>query len=170
VPGSSGQNTFRSYKDAGPGDLMVIQKRLWAIARFALFAFGLVQGPRLAAELSAPSTSAPSWRFAIELIAIVAIGVVCVVGLQAGRRSSTQIWIRPSLFENPFGPGRWVCLFDFSSYYMLAAGIGGSVFGLRAIPKTWAWEIPFAIGMGLWLGARICLLAFRSQFCDTTHR
>jgi hypothetical protein len=169
VPGSSGQNTSRLYNDTGPGDAVVIPKWLWATFRFALIVFGLVQGPRLATELSAPSTRVPSWGFAIEMIAIVAVGVVFVVGLQAGRRSSTQPWIRPSWFENPFGPGRWVCLFDFASYYMVAAGIGGAVFELRAIPKTWAWEIPFAIGIGLWLGARICLLAFRPQFCRTTH-
>jgi hypothetical protein len=98
------------------------------------------------------------------MIAIVAAGVVFVVGLQAARHPPTGEWPRPSWFEKPFGRDRWVSLFEATSYYFLAAGTSCAVMELRETPRTWAWEIPIAIGVGLLLGGRVCLLVFRRHF------
>jgi hypothetical protein len=143
---------------------MTRQNWLWPLIRLCWIVVGLAQGPWLAAELDAQNIHDPSWTFAAEMIAIVAAGVVFVVGLQAGRRSPAAEWPRPSWFESPFGRDRWVPLFDASAYYVLATGISCAIFELRGVPKTWAWEIPISTGLGLLIGARACLFVFRRHF------
>jgi hypothetical protein len=139
------------------------------VVHLCLIAVGLIQGPQLVASLDTHEIREPSWKFAIEMIAIVAAGVVFVVGFQAARRAPAADWPRPSWFENPFGRDRWVPLFEATSYYMLAAGMSSAVLELRGTPRTWAWEIPAAIAAGLLLGARVCLLVFRQHFRQPTQ-
>lgn len=139
---------------------------IWLAVRASWIVVGLIQGPWLPGELDAQHIQDPSWTFAVEMVGIVAAGIVFVVGFQAGRGTSMAKWPRPSWIENPFGLDRPVSLFEASSYYVVAVGVSSAVFELRAVPRTWAWELPVAIGVGLWLGAKVCLAAFRGRFAD----
>lgn len=143
---------------------MLTKKWLWLTVRLMLIVVGLIQGPWLRDSLDAHNIREASWTFAIELTAIVIGGVIFVVGLQAFRHVPGREWPRPSWFDNPFGRDRWVPLFDAISYYMLAAGLSCAAFELREMPRTWAFEIPISIGVGLWVGSRACLVLFRQHF------
>jgi hypothetical protein len=138
---------------------LLARKWLWPAVRLIWIVVGLIQGPLLLGSLDAQNIREPSWTFVIEMIAIVIAGVVFVVGLQGGRHAPGTEW-PPSWFENPFGRDRWMPLFDATSYYVLAAGISCAALELRETPRTWAWEIPIAIGVGLLLGSRGCLVVF----------
>ena len=136
---------------------------LWLSFRIAWIIVGLFQGPYSVSQLSSDDFRVPSWVFPIKMIGIISVAVVVLVGIQASKTTEEK-WPRPSWFENPFGLDRFVSLFEAASYYMLAGGIGAAVVELRSVPPTWAWEILASIGVGLFLGARVCLLVFRRHF------
>jgi hypothetical protein len=140
------------------------RKWLWLSFRIAWIILGLIQGPHFVAALDGDRILRPSWVFAIEMVGFISIGVVAVVGIQAGKRATTAKWPRPSWFENPFGFDRPVSIFEAGAYYVLAGGISSAVVELRSTPQTWGWEILAAAGVGLWLGAKICLCAYRKCF------
>ena len=140
---------------------------LWLSFRIAWIILGLIQGPYFVAALDADRIRRPSWAFAIEMIGIISIGVIALVGIQAGKRATTAKWPRPSWFENPFGLDRPVSIFEAGAYYVLAAGISSAVVELRSTPRTWAWEILVSSGIGLWLGVQICLIAYRKCFATS---
>jgi hypothetical protein len=141
---------------------------LWLSFRIVWIIVGLFQGPHFVAQLGAERAQQPSWGFAIKMIGIISIAVVVLIGIQASKTTEGK-WPRPSWFENPFGLDRFVSLFEAGSYYMLAGGIGAAFVELRSVPPTWAWEILASIGVGLWLGARACLVVYRNRF-ETSPR
>lgn len=145
---------------------MTARNWFWLTVRASWIVVGLIQGPWLPAQLDGALIQQPSWSFAVEMVGIVVVGIVVLVGFQVGRCASLAKWPRPSWFENPFGLDRRVSLFEASSYYVLAVGVSSAVFELRAVPRTWAWELPVAIGVGLWLGCRLCLVVFRTKFAE----
>ena len=102
----------------------------------------------------------PSWSFPIKMIAIISVAIIFLIGVQDAHKGAETKWPKPTWFENPFGIDRPVSMFDAGSYYMLAAGLSGAVLELRATPRTWAWELPLSIGIGLWLGAKCCTMLF----------
>jgi hypothetical protein len=143
---------------------MTKRKWLWLSFRIAWIIIGLIQGPHFVAEIGGARPQQPSWIFAIKMIGIISIAVVVLIGIQAGKFGTAAKWPRPSWVENPFGLDRPVSVFEAGSYYFLAAGVGLAIVELRSTPPTWAWELLASIGVGLWLGAQICLVAYRRCF------
>jgi hypothetical protein len=125
---------------------------------------GLAQAPTLLNSLG-PEFNRPSWTFPFEMIPLCAVGLLFVLGMQARRaRLSEQKWQRPSWLQNPFNYRQPVLFFDAMSYYMLAAGLGCALLGLSRAPASWAWELIFSIGAGLWIGVRLCLYSLAASF------
>lgn len=143
---------------------------LWLIVRVCWIFVGLLQSGWFLGALSG-DFSRPSWSFAFEMSAVVAIGLVFIIGLQ-GRRffgSSEDTWLRPSWFANPFDYRQPVIFFDAASYYALALAVGCAVIGLSRSPANWAWELPFSIRCGFWIGVRLCLITFPGSFKSGEH-
>jgi hypothetical protein len=143
---------------------MTIRNWLWLSFRIAWIIVGLIQGPHFVAELGAERAQQPSWIFAIKMIGIISIAIVVLIGIQAGRGATTEKWPRPSWFENPFGLDRPVSTFEAGAYYVFAAGVSAAYVELHSTPRTWDWEILISAGAGLWLGAQVCLIAYRRCF------
>ena len=111
-----------------------------------------------------PAMAAEPWSFALEITAIVVIGLVVLIGIQASR--GKRRWLEPSWFQNPFIYNQPLFVFDAGSYYILAVAVGGAVLGMSRTPRNWAWELFLSMGAGLWIGTRLCVIAFRGRFQD----
>lgn len=136
----------------------------WLLVRVIWILVGVVQGPWLVNALDPKQFPDPSWSFPLILIAIISVAIIFLVGVQDARQGAETRWPRPRWIENPFGIDRPVSVFDAGSYYMLAAGLSGAALELRATPRTWAWELPMSLGVGLWLGAKCCTMLFPERF------
>jgi hypothetical protein len=106
----------------------------------------------------------PSWSFALKFSAIIVVAMVFIVGIQASREKNKGRWPRLSWMENPFGLDRPLSGFDAISYYFLASGVSCAMFEFRSAPRTWAWEFPAVVGVGIWIGVRVCVKLFNSAF------
>lgn len=126
--------------------------RIWLLVRLGLMAVGLLQSSWTLASLSDNDFSHPSWSFAFEMTASIAIGLVAVIGLQAFR--DKHKWLKPSWFQNPFSFTQPILLFDAASCYVLAIAVGCAVLGMARVPRNWAWQLLLSIGAGLWIGTR----------------
>lgn len=132
----------------------------WVVTRVGLILAGLIQSPSLLTSMGT-EFSQSSWTFPLKMIPLCAGGLFFVIGLQARRvRLSEDKWQRPSWFQNPFSYRQPLQLFDASSYYCLAAAVGCAVLGLSRSPKSWAWEMFFSMGVGFWIGVRLCVRIF----------
>lgn len=144
--------------------IVTMRNWLWLSFRIAWIAVGLFQGPHFVAQLGVERAQQPSWSFAIKMICIVSIAIVVLIGIQASKGDTTEKWPRPSWFENPFGLDRPVSIFEAGAYYVFAAGLSAAFVELRSTPRTWAWEILVSAGIGLWVGAQVCMVAYRRCF------
>jgi hypothetical protein len=136
---------------------------LWLSFRIAWMIIGLFQGPYFVSELGSDDFLKASWVFPFKMIGVVSIGLVAIIGIQASRTMERQ-WPRPSWFGNPFGLDRPLSIFEAGAFYLFAVGISSAFVGFRSTPRTWAWELPVSIGVGLWLGTQVCLLAYSKCF------
>jgi hypothetical protein len=98
----------------------------------------------------------------MALICVAAL--LFLLGIQAKRvRQSEDKWQRPSWFLNPLNYKQPLQFFDAASYYVFALAAGCAFFGLSASPVSWAWELPLSVGLGLWIGVRFSLIAFKES-------
>jgi hypothetical protein len=148
--------------------IMTTRNWLWLSFRIAWIIVGLFQGPHFVSELSSADFLKPSWVFPIKLISVISIGMVAIIGIQASK-TKVKKWPRPSWFENPFGLDRPVSIFEAGAYYVLAGGVSSAFVELRSTPQTWAWELLASAGVGLWLGAQLCLIVYRKCFVTSSR-
>jgi uncharacterized membrane protein (DUF4010 family) len=135
----------------------------WIAVRGALIIAGLVQSKSMVASLGQEFRES-SWSFPLEMTAICAFAILFLIGIQAKRvRQSEEKWQRPSWFRNPFNYRQPLQFFDAISYYAFALAVGCAIFGLSESPISWAWELPFSVGLGLWIGVRLSLIAFKES-------
>jgi uncharacterized membrane protein (DUF4010 family) len=135
----------------------------WSVVRGALIVAGLVQSKSMIASMGQEFRES-SWSFPLVMTAICAFALLFLIGIQAKRvRQSEEKWQRPSWFQNPFNYKQPLQFFDAISYYAFALAAGCAFFGLSTPPISWAWELPFSVGLGLWIGVRLSLIAFRES-------
>jgi uncharacterized membrane protein (DUF4010 family) len=135
----------------------------WSAVRGALIIAGLVQSKSMVESLG-QEFRASSWSFPLEMTAICALAILFLIGIQANRvRQSAEKWQRPSWFRSPFNFKQPLQFFDAISYYAFALAVGCTIFGLSESPISWAWELPFSVGLGLWVGVRLSLIVFRES-------
>lgn len=70
---------------------MTKRKWLWLSFRIAWIIVGLIQGPRLVAEIGGDRPQQPSWIFAIQMIGIISIAVVVLIGIQACKFGTADV-------------------------------------------------------------------------------
>jgi hypothetical protein len=141
-------------------DKMIQNGRLWLVVRICWMLIGFLQAKLFLGSMTDDFSHA-SWSFPFEMSAVLAIGLLFILSFQANRlRTTEEKWLRPSWRQNPFSYKQPLLFFDASAYYMLALASGCAALGLSRAPMNWAWELPFAIGCGLWIGVRLCMIAF----------
>ncbi|MDA8093980.1 MAG: hypothetical protein M0T84_08730 [Betaproteobacteria bacterium] len=142
------------------------KKRGWLFFRIAVLLIAVFQAKSFPGKLGGDFTRA-NWTTFFVLICVVAFGVLFVTSLQRSNPWSPQQWRRPSWFSSPFSFGQPLLIFDFAAYYFLVLGGLSLVLEVTSTPKTWAWELPLSVGIGAWLGVRICISVFREKFQNT---
>lgn len=110
--------------------------------------------------------SKPSWGFLFGMTAICAGAVFLLAVFQSFNKNDQRGWYRPSWFQNPFAFNQPLQTFDSGSYDAMALGVGSLVVGLLSVPANWAWELPMSIGLGVWIGVRLCMVAFRDKIVE----
>lgn len=140
-------------------------KHIWLILRIAVLVAAMFQARSFVSHLNGDFSKA-NWVTFFVLIAVVALGVFFVISLQAANPFAPRQWRRPSWFSNPFVLGQPLVIFDFAAYYFLVLGVVSAILGTAVSPPNWAWEIPLSVGVGAWIGVRLCLAAFRERLGD----
>lgn len=136
---------------------------IWLGARIAMLFLGMWQSSRLFRSMHG-DFSKPSWQFALIMICLVAFGILLVFFIQTINPSSPSRWYKPSWFRNPFNYKQPLQLFDMGAFYFLATGLGCLSLGANDVQFKWLWELPTSIGIGMWLGTRLCVLVYSDRF------
>ena len=111
-----------------------------------------------------PGFDKGSWSFPWLIAGFSLFAVVMLVGMQAINPWSEGRWMRPTLYANPL---RFVA--PLQTFYMgalcaMAAGVGYFVLGIFDAAVRWFWELPLSVGVGAWLGVRLCVWGFPNRF------
>lgn len=139
------------------------KKRGWLLFRIAALIIAASQARSFPRQLGGDFTR-PNWVTLFVLIGFVAFGVVFVTSLQRSNPWSPEQWRRPSWLSSPFSFGQPLLIFHFAAYYLLVLGTSCLVLETISAPRIWAWELPLSIGIGAWLGVRLCIPVFREKF------
>jgi len=139
--------------------------RGWLVLRLAILIAAMLQARSFVTSLDG-DFSAANWATFFVLIAFGAFGVFFVIALQSVNPMAPHLWRRPSWFSSPFDFRQPLLVLDLGAHYFLILGLASMISGLMGSPKNWAWEIPLSVGIGAWIGVRMCLVAFRERFAD----
>jgi hypothetical protein len=123
----------------------------WLAIRVGLLAVAFISSGAFIASVP-DDFSHPSWSFLPKMMALVAGGMVFVLGLQKINPSSTATWDPPRWSSNPFRLADPLAFFDFSAWYLISMGLGCFLLGMLRHPRNWAWELPISAGIGMWIG------------------
>ncbi len=107
--------------------------------------------------------------FVLEIVGIVAAGLIFVLSFSSRSMLSSELWKRPSWYLSPFDRKQPIVFFDFASYCVASYGLGGAVVSTFGPRPNWSWEIPVSAGIGVWLGVRLSLLVFRGRMERANH-
>ena len=135
----------------------------WIVVRVTLLLAGLFQSAYFLRSVHG-DFSKPSWSFPFAMAGLVAIGILFICFIQTVNPRALDKWAKPSWVLNPFNYKQPLQLFDLGGYYFLSIGIGCLVLGLAREPKTWLWEMPLGIAVGVLAGVRLCVLIFSDRF------
>lgn len=140
-------------------------RRNWLIIRIAILIVAMVQAQSFSSSLNGDFSKA-NWTTFFVLIGFVAFGILFVISIQAKNPFAPSHWHRPSWFSNPFAFRQPLVTFDMAAYYFLVLGVVSAIFGVKSNPQSWAWEIPLSVGIGAWIGVRLCLAVFSERLSD----
>jgi len=127
---------------------------IWLIVRIGFCLIGLIQSYFFIAEMPG-DFSQPSWLFFFEMAGFSIFGIIFVHGMWKLNRWVASDWGTPSWLSNPFAVNRPLQLFHAGAWYLIAVGIGCLILGMARTPKTWVWEIPLSLGIGMLVGVQI---------------
>jgi hypothetical protein len=90
--------------------------------------------------------------------------ILFVVGLQAVNPWSASVWRRPSWCLNPFQAKEPLQFFHLGAFHFMAGGVVGLAAALFRGPAGVPLAVSLiAIGCGIWLGVRLCMVVFRRK-------
>jgi hypothetical protein len=95
-----------------------------------------------------------------------AIAMLFVVGLQAFNPRSAILWAKPNWRTNPFSLKQPLQFFHMMDYYFIVSVIAASVVSLLKHVSGLEPLIPIALGTGVLLGVKFCVLLFRWKFLE----
>ena len=135
----------------------------WLLFRVAVLMIAVFQARSWPRSIGG-NFSKPNWVTCFILIGFAAFGILFVAFTQRLNPWSSDKWRRPSWFSSPFAFGQPLLIFDLAAYYFLVLGTASFVLEMISIPRTWAWGLPLSVGIGAWLGVRLCISVFKDKF------
>lgn len=105
-----------------------------------------------------------SWSFPWLIAGFSLFAIVALVGMQAINPWRETQWMRPTLSARPLRFDEPLQTFYVGALCAMAVGVGYFVLGIFDATVRWLWELPFPIGVGMWLGVRLCVWGFPKRF------
>lgn len=139
----------------------------WLLFRVVVLAIAIFQARGWPESVGGNFTRL-NWATFFILIGFTAFGVVFVAFVQRSNPWSPTRWRKPSWFASPFVFGQPVLIFDLAAYYFLVLGVASFAWEMTSTPRVWAWGLPLSVGIGAWLGVRLCRSLLRERFDNGT--
>lgn len=137
----------------------------WFRLNVAIIASCAIAAPlRIILSGAPPGFDKGSWSFPWLIAGISLFAVVMPVGMQSINPWSKERWMRPTLHMNPLRFDEPLQTFYMGALYAMAAGVGYFVLGIFDAAVRWFWELPLSVGVGVWLGVRLCVWGFPNRF------
>ena len=139
----------------------------WKLLRMSLIVFIAVSS--LFAPLE-PQVKPPiGWPVLGAIFIFTPFGLFLVIGMQSVNPLSAKVWRKPDWDINPFNFRDPVQFFYFGAFLMLAQGIVTLCrIAFTKAPFYPESLIPLVMGLGMLLGVRIIMFAFRSKYSENT--
>ena len=133
---------------------MQAKTRVWLIVRIGLVVASAVV-PWIQGVPQDPDYVHPApYYFPLMLAAITVLGISFVLAMN-GLNGKRDAWSRPSWLRCPFRADQPLDFFHFAAWCMISYAAGCFISSLGADSPNWFWEIPLAVGVGMWLGIRL---------------
>lgn len=136
---------------------------VWLLTRIAVVITGA-----LSAQSFVPGPDSQFAGGSISLLLVFfgfgVIAMLFVVGLQAFNSRSAVLWTKPDWRLNPFSLKQPLQFFHMMGFYFIVSGIAASVVTLLRHVSGLEPFIPIALGAGVLLGVKFCILLFRWKF------
>ena len=140
-----------------------IEIDVWLVTRIALVMSGALGATAFLPGPDSPFVGQPI-SFLLVFFGFGVIAMPFVVGLQAFNPRSGILWTKPDWRTNPFSLKQPLQFFHMMGYYFIVSGIAASVATLLRHMSGLEPFIPIALGAGVLLGVKICILLFRWKF------
>lgn len=134
----------------------------WTFIRIALLVIAAVFAPFTLSRVNG-DFSHPSILFFLGMTGFGIFSVIFSIGIQYKNPRMNESWIKPSFSDNPFKNKQPLQVFNISAELFMALGIGGVFWGMFSQPVTYVWEIPLALGIGIWIGVRMCISLYKDK-------
>ena len=136
---------------------------IWLMVRAAVLLLGM-----LGANSFIPDPQSPFAGGSITLLLVFfgfgVIAMVLVVGMQAINPLSTAIWTKPDWHVNPFSLKQPLQFFHLIGFFCIATGVAATMLMLLRHLSGLEPFIPVALGTGMLMGVRCCMVFYRKKF------
>jgi hypothetical protein len=140
-----------------------MERSRWFWVRIALVVAGCFLGFSIT-SLENIDSSNVDWTTCLLLFIFVPLGLLLIIGIQAINPLSAEVWRKPSWDINPFIFKEPLQFFHLGAYHFMAGGTIGCIMlfyrGKQAAPLAISL---LSIGVGLWLGVKLCIFTFRKK-------
>jgi hypothetical protein len=92
------------------------------------------------------------------------IAMILVIGLQAINPRSAPVWTEPDWHVSPFSLTQPLQFFHMMGFHFIAVGAGAAVLTLIRHLAGVEPLLPVALGTGVLLGVRCCIVLYRRKF------
>jgi len=135
----------------------------WMWSRAVVLLLGV-----LGANSFVPGPQSPfaggSFVLLLMFFAFGVIAMVFVVGLQAVNPHSATVWAKPGWHVNPFSLKQPLQFFHLVGFFFIVTGLAAAVVALLRHLAGLEPLLPIALGGGILLGVRCCVVLFRRKF------
>jgi hypothetical protein len=137
------------------------RSRLWLLLKIAILSIGFFQG-FFPSGVPDPESSRASASILLILALGSCLGVFSISALLIAPKQ--KVFAKPSWLLPPFTIANPLFVFDFCAYYMVIAGVGVIVGSHIQDRSSWLAGMLIAIGIGLFIGVKGVLTAFKERF------
>jgi hypothetical protein len=140
-----------------------IDINVWLVARVAVVLTGAFGAPEFIPARDSPFGGG-SITLLLGLFGFSIFSMLFVLGIQALNSRSAVVWSKPDWRVNPFSLKQPLQFFHMMGFYLIVSGVAAFAVMLLARQSGLEPFIPIAIGGGILLGVRCCILLFRWKF------
>ena len=136
---------------------------VWLVARIAVVLTGVFGAPGFIPGRDSPFGGG-SMTLLLSLFGFGIVSMLFVIGIQALNPRSAIVWSKPDWRVNPFLLKQPLQFFHMMGFCLIVSGV--AAFAVMLLSRQSGLEpfIPIAVGGGILLGVRCCVLLFRWKF------